>query len=417
MRSDASTVQATEKAPVRAPLLAPLQVRNFRNLWLGQGISLIGDQFKFVALSWLVLSLTGRPGALGTVLMLQSIPRSILMLAGGVASDRLQPRTVMLLSDSFRALVVGTIAVLTVTGRITMPYLYVLALLFGIVHAFFFPASSAIIPDLVEPRLLAPANAINQMTNQVVLVAAPALAGMVIAAVGTAGGFFVDATSFVISALFLLLITVAPRPAHAGRQSAWRDFVEGLAVVRRDRLLRTMIVVASLFFFGYAGATYVGLPVLVKGPLGGGPKQLGLLFSASGLGALAGALTGGMVRIRRRGMTGITIIATVGLLLASVSRAPGVWQASAALFLAGGLLSWLGITYVTLIQQRAERAYMGRVMSMLMFGIYGLYPFSYGLAGWLSEVTGVRVLFVVGGALVFIAALLGLSARELRELD
>lgn len=87
------------------------------------------------------------------------------------------------------------------------------------------------------------------------------------------------------------------------------------------------------------------------------------------------------------------------------------------LFVAGALLSWVGITFVTLIQGRAERTYMGRVMGMLMFGIYGLYPFSYGLAGWVSEAVGVRLLFVVGGGLIVGAGLLGLAVRELRELD
>lgn len=397
-------------------LVAPLRVRNFRNLWLGQSISLFGDQFKFVALSWLVLSLTNRPGALGTVLLLQSIPRSILMLAGGVVSDRLRPRTVMIASDLLRALVVGTIALLTATGQITMVHLYVLALLFGIVHAFFFPAASAITPELVPPDVLRQANAVNQLTNQLVLMAAPALAGLVIAAVGTAAGFAVDAASFIISAAFLLLIVTGPRQVSSSGQSAWRDFVEGVQVVRHDRLLATMIAMASLFFFGYAGATYVGLPVLAK-ELSSGPQGLGILFSANGLGALAGGALGGTLRLRRRGLIGAMFIGTVGFLIAAISHVQTLWQGAPLLFVAGALLSWVGITFVTLIQGRAERTYMGRVMGMLMFGIYGLYPFSYGLAGWVSEAVGVRLLFVVGGGLIVGAGLLGLAVRELRELD
>lgn len=409
-------VGVTAQARGRTSLLAPLRIRNFRNLWLGQSISLIGDQFKFVALSWLVLSMTNRPGALGTVLLLQSIPRSILMLAGGVVSDRLRPRTVMLASDLLRALVVGTIALLSATGQITMSHLYVLALLFGIVHAFFFPAASAITPELVPSDVLPQANAINQLTNQIVLMSAPALAGLIIAAVGTAAGFAVDASSFIISAVFLLLIVTGPRAVPVSGQGAWRDFVEGLQVVGRDRLLATMIAMASLFFFGYAGATYVGLPVLVKG-LGSGPQGLGILFSANGLGALAGGALGGTLRLHRRGLLGAIFIGTVGILIAGISLVRTVWQAVPLLFVAGALLSWVGITFVTLIQGRAERAYMGRVMGMLMFGIYGLYPFSYGLAGWVSEAVGVRLLFVIGGVLIVGSGLLGLVVRELRELD
>lgn len=407
---------AEAPAQGRASLLAPLRVRNFRNLWLGQGISLVGDQFKFVALSWLVLSLTGRSGALGTVLMLQAIPRSILMLVGGVASDRLRPRTVMLFSDVFRALVVGTIAVLTATGRITMAHLYVLALLFGIVHAFFFPAASAITPELVPADLLRPANAVNQVTNQIVLAAAPALAGFVIARVGTAGGFAVDATSFLVSALFLLLI-VPPSRSVPRAQSPWRDFVDGVAFVRQRPLLLTMIVMASVFFFGYAGATYVGLPVLVKGPFASGPAGLGIVFSAYGGGALAGGILGGTVVGRRRGLLGALLIASTGILMMGIATTRHLWQAAVLLFLSGALLSWVGITFITLIQQLANRAYMGRVMGMFMFGIYGLYPVSYGLAGWIAEFVGVRTLFVLGGALILLSALLGLAVRDLRTME
>jgi MFS family permease len=177
-----------------------------------------------------------------------------------------------------------------------------------------------------------------------------------------------------------------------------------------------MIAMASLFFFGYAGATYVGLPVLAKG-MSSGPQGLGILFSANGLGALAGGVLGGTLRLRRRGLIGAMFIGTVGVLIAAISQVQTVWQGVPLLFVAGALLSWVGITFVTLIQGRAERTYMGRVMGMLMFGIYGLYPFSYGLAGWVSEAVGVRLLFVIGGGLIVGSGLLGLAVRELRELD
>ncbi|HEV8339391.1 MAG TPA: MFS transporter [bacterium] len=416
MSEAAEPLTPTAPTAARLDLLAPLRVRNFRNLWIGQNVSLAGDQFKFVALSWLVLSLTGRSGALGTVLMLQAIPRAILMLLGGVVTDRLRPRTVMLGSDLLRAGVVGLFAYFTATGRITMPGVYALALLFGIVHAFFFPAASSIMPELVEPGLLRQANALNQVTSQVVLFGAPALAGWLVATVGTAGGFAVDASSFLISAIFLMLIGTAPRPAGTARQSPWRDLAEGFGVLRRDRLLAAVIAMASIFFFGYAGATYVGIPVLAKA-LDAGPRGLGLLFSAYGLGALAGGLFGGTVHVRRRGPVSTTAIALMGLVFAAIALAQGVWQAAALLVGSGAVFAWLGIIYITLIQQRAPRAFVGRVMGMLMFGIYGLYPVSYGLAGWISEWLGVRALFVAGGAMITLAGIAGWTVPELRRLD
>lgn len=401
----------------RPSLLAPLAVRNFRLLWIGQSLSMVGDQFKFVALSWLVLSLTGRSGALGSVLMLQAIPRSILMVFGGVASDRVRPRTVMLASDLLRGLVVATFAVLVATNLIRMPHVYALALIFGLVHAFFMPAATAITPDLVPAELLRPANAVNQITMQVVMALAPALAGFVIARAGTAAGFGVDAASFVLSALFLAALALAPRDRTASRPSALRDFLNGLAYLKQQRLLRYMIVMASVFFFGQAGATYVGLPVLAKGPLAAGPGGLGLLFSASGVGALLGGAIGGMVHVRRRGLIGGVLIIAMGCVIAAIALTRTLWAAAALLFLSGAAMSWVGITYMTVIQQTTDRAFMGRVMGMLMFGIYGMYPFSYGLAGWLTEAVGVHKLFALGGALIVVAGLMGLAVREVRMLE
>ena len=417
--SDA-TGQAAASSPAAAPagdgLFGPLRLRNFRNLWLGHGISLIGDQFKFVALSWLVLSLTGRSGALGTVLMLQAIPRSIFMLAGGVVTDRFPPRSVMILSDLFRALVVGTIAVLAWTQRITMPHVYALALLFGTVHAFFFPAQSAMIPELVPSSVLRQANAVNQLTNQVVIAGAPALAGFVIAGVGVAAAFGVDAASFLASAVFLFFIRPPARHTDT-RIHPWSQFVEGLRHVRSDPVTLVTVVVASLFFFGYSGATFVGLPVLAKGPLGAGPVGLGALFSASGAGALIGGVIGGIRPAGRRGIIGNAIIVALGVLLGLVSAARTLSTAAALLFLSGALMSWLGITFMTLLQTRTPRAYMGRVMAIMLFGIYGLYPLSYGLAGWISEVIGVRALFLAGGGMVAVAGILGLASGPMRRLD
>jgi predicted MFS family arabinose efflux permease len=397
-------------------LLTPLRIANFRNLWLGQGISLVGDQFKFVALSWLVLSLTGRSAALGTLLMLQAVPRSIFMLAGGVVTDRFRPRTIMVLSDLLRACVAGTIAALAWTHQITMPHLYALALIFGTVHAFFYPAQSSMIPELVPPGTLRQANAISQLTNQIVFAAAPALAGFLIAAVGVAAGFAVDASSFVLSATFLLLIRPPARQANREARP-WTQFVEGLRYVRGDPVILATVIVASLFFFGYSGATFVGLPVLARGPLAAGPAGLGVLFSASGAGALLGGLIGGMRSVRRRGITGNALIVAMGAVVGAVSFASNLPAAAALLFISGALMSWLGITFMTLLQLRTERTYMGRVMATMLFGIYGLYPFSYGLAGWISEAIGVRALFAAGGVMIAAAGMLGLSTPAMRRLD
>ena len=155
-----SPATSAETSPETGPaLLRPLRIRDFRLLFTGETISVLGDQFHFIALTWLALQLTGSGLVLGTVLMTAAIPRAAFMLLGGAFSDRFSPRTLMLLSNVIRGIAVGILAALVLSGRAELWHLYVLAGIFGIVDAFFYPAMNTIVPMLVPERQLAPANA------------------------------------------------------------------------------------------------------------------------------------------------------------------------------------------------------------------------------------------------------------------
>jgi MFS family permease len=165
-------------------LLEPLGVRNFRLLWLGESVSLLGDQFFFVALSWLTLQLTGSGLALGTVLMAGAIPRAIFMLLGGAISDRVSPRTLMLVSNTFRAILTALLTLLVLLRRAQLWQLYLLSVVFGLVDAFFYPSFQAITPRLVEAGKLEGSNALLQATAQLTGLVGPAAAGLAISALG-----------------------------------------------------------------------------------------------------------------------------------------------------------------------------------------------------------------------------------------
>ena len=233
---DTTTTPATTMAPAdeaavsRGPaLLQPLRLRDFRLVFAGESISLIGDQFHFVALAWLTLQLTGSGLALGTVLMVAAIPRAIFMLVGGALSDRLSPRTLMLASNALRSVVVGIVAVLVLTGNAELWHLFVLAGIFGVVDAIFHPALNTIVPMLVSDRLLPPANALVQVMAQLSGLIGPAVAGVVVAAVQTGPAFAVNAVSFAVAALALALV-------RGGRRSIGEEHV-GAA---DDGLIRTI---------------------------------------------------------------------------------------------------------------------------------------------------------------------------------
>jgi MFS family permease len=211
------TAVALAREPARGParILRPLAGRDFRLLFSGETISLLGDQFHFVALAWLVLQLTGSGLAVGTVLMVAGIPRAIFILIGGAFADRASPRSVMLISNALRAAFVGVLAILVLSGSADLWQLYVLAAVFGIVDAFFWPALSAMVPMLVVEDRLPAANALMQGSQQLTGLLGPALAGLLVAAVGTGLAFGIDAASFGVAALALVLIRGGRRPAVA----------------------------------------------------------------------------------------------------------------------------------------------------------------------------------------------------------
>src|ERR1700674_4316985 len=205
----------------------PLSVPNFRLLWIGESISLLGDQFYLIALPWLVLQITGSALALGTVLALAGIPVVLFMLVGGAFVDRFSPRTVMIVSNLSRLVLVALLSALVLTNNIRLEMLYVFALAFGLADAFYFPAQSASVPQLLPKEQLQAGNVFVQGTAQLSLFLGPVLAGGLIAILGqtasaasTLGSgiaFGLDTLSFVASLICLNLIRIpgATRPIVA----------------------------------------------------------------------------------------------------------------------------------------------------------------------------------------------------------
>ena len=166
------------------PFSEVLGNRDFRLLWIGEGVSVLGDHFCMIALPWLVLQLTGDALAMGTVLALSAIPRALFMLVGGALTDRFSPRTLMLASNAIRFVLVSFLTFLVFSNQVEMWMLYTLAILFGIADAFFYPAQSSIVPQLVKKDHLQVANSLVQGTMMLTMLLGPALAGLLIAALG-----------------------------------------------------------------------------------------------------------------------------------------------------------------------------------------------------------------------------------------
>jgi MFS family permease len=167
--------------PPKNPMLRVLGLRDFRLLWIGGTISVLGSQFSMIAMPWLVLQLTNDPLALGIVLALEGIPRAIFMLVGGVASDRIPPRTILLACDWMNFGLSGLAAALVFTGGMQVWMLYILSLVVGLLSGFVIPAANSIVPRLVPEGDLQAGNSITMGSSQLAGFIGPSLAGIIIA--------------------------------------------------------------------------------------------------------------------------------------------------------------------------------------------------------------------------------------------
>ncbi|HEV2719969.1 MAG TPA: MFS transporter [Thermoanaerobaculia bacterium] len=391
---------------------------HFRNLWLGAAVSALGDQFYLIALPWLVLQLTGSNLAVGTVLMFAAIPRAVLMLGGGAVSDRIAPRRIMLTTASTRTIFVAAVGVLVWLHVVQLWHLYILAFAFGVADAFGLPAFQATLPQLVEREQLPSANASFQGLYQSAMMLGPAPAGLVIKAVGTASAFFVDAVSF----LFVLVPVYglprtqpAPKPRAEGKHFG-HDILDGLHYVWRDPAMRALMMVMTGVNLCVSGPVIVGLAALAKFRFAT-PTAFGVLISAWSGGALLGSIVAGTRKQRtHRGWTMIVASAVVSLGIAAIGVLPTELSMAVVLAVSGVVGGYNNIVLLSWFQERVEHAFMGRVMSVLMFGWVGLMPVSYPVAGALAQWSISGMFVICGLTAVGITGLCALS-RDLRTVQ
>lgn len=390
----------------RIGVLQPLRNRAFRIVWLGETVSMLGDQFYLVALPWLALALTGSSLALGLVLMAAAIPRAALMLVGGALSDRYDPRKIMIASSAARAVLVGVLALLVWTDAVQLWHLYVLSAGFGAADAFFQPAALALVPRLVPEDRLEASNALVMGSMAVTGMIGPALAGIAIAAAGTALGLGIDAMTFVFAVVTLMLIrrpTVPEAAVLPTTHGAFGSIMAGLRYASADPQIRTVLLAVTAINFAVVGPFFVGLPVLVD-TFDSGPMAYGVVLSAFGAAALFGAIGAGTLGSRAQMSLVIPASATalaLGMIL--IALAPSAWAVTLAAMPLGAGVGVLQVSGMAWLQRRSEPAYLGRVMSLVMFAIMGLTPLSYAVAGAVAE-SGLTILFTGAGGLMVVLA-------------
>lgn len=417
-RSDTTVQQPA--SPVRA---RPLAIRNFRLLLMGEGVSLLGDQFYIVALPWLVFQLTGSMLALGTILMLEGIPRAVLMLVGGVMTDRFSPRAIMITSNLARLAitVVLTLIVLFHTTQLWM--LYVIAFSFGLVDAFFHPAFMAMVPMIVDEDNLQASNSLMQGAFQITQIAGPGIAGIMVQAVGVVFSFAFDALTFLFTSITLLLMIPPAVPKSQAEGVAEHksggmlgEIGDMFRSVRRDSALTALILVSTALNFLFTGPLVVGSAALSKLRFAEGSAAYGALLSAFGIGSLVGMLAGMVIQPKRIVLIGLSLIAGAGVCMSLLGFAPVLIVACVLMALMGFSVGFTNVILITWIQKRIAKDMMGRVMSLLGLASVGLMPLSNAVAGALADVN-LTVLFVAAGLLMILTSALAASSRDLRGIE
>ena len=281
----------------RPVIFEPLKHRDFRLLWSGMTVSLIGDGIFIVTLAWQVYELSDAPTALSLVGLAMTVPNVVFLLIGGVVSDRFDRRRVLVAADLIRGLAVGAMGLLSLSGGLELWHLMVLAAFYGAGTAFFGPAFDAIVPDLVATDLLIQANALDQFVRPAAWrLAGPAIGGFLVAW-STGGAFLVDAGTFAVSIVALLLMSPHPIDTPEGeRTSALADVREGFRFVRARVWLWGTLVAAAFAYLLFIGPQEVLLPLLVKDHWGGSPLTLGFILAMGGVGAIGAALFMGQRR-------------------------------------------------------------------------------------------------------------------------
>lgn len=403
---------------MRVPrIVEPLRHRDFRLLWVGQTLTLLGSFASQVAFPFQMLQLGGSAVELGLFVSIYTVGSLVFLLFGGAIADRVPRRTLIMATEVASGVVVAVLAALGFGGRLEIWHLYVSAALFGAATAFSIPALQAIIPELVPEEILIPGNAVRGVSRQVARVSGPIVGGLLVASVGPASAFAFDALTFFVSALAVAL--TRPRPSVAGeaRGSIFRDIREGFVFVFSVQWLWVTIFGWALIAGAFIGAFTVGLPLLVTQVLLAGPATFGLITAAMGAGEAAGAAAIAQIRVRRSGLVMYLLSTVAGVALLIYGLVPSVPGALAASVVLGACFVGFGVLWESALQRHVPRALLGRVTSVDWFGGTLLGPVAPLAAAFVAQTYGVSALFVAAGAITIVLTLAGLLLPSIRDLE
>ena len=386
---------------------------NYRLFFAGQVVSLAGSWMQNVALAWLVLQLSRSPLAVAALIFCRFAPYTLLGIPAGAIVDRLDTRRLVMWTQAAAMLVSIALAVVAVTGTASLPIVYLLAALGGVTLVLDAPGRQTLTFEMVGPRELPNAVALNSGLLNASRVIGPAIAGVTIATVGIGACFAINAVSFlaVLTALALMRTDELHRVDKEPGATVLRGTREGLRFAASTPEIRAVLIVVTVV--GLVGFNFNTLvPLLASDTLHVGAGAFGLLSAAFGAGAFVGALvTASLRRASWRAFSAGTVgFSALMLLLAPVRD---VWVAGVLLAAIGACFTLFAATANALVQLGTPDHLRGRLVSLYLFAFVGLAPFGALLAGWLTAVGGTELAFGVTGVTGLVAIAVATSRREL----
>jgi predicted MFS family arabinose efflux permease len=410
-----------------ADSLAALGEPEFRKLFVGQATSVVGSMFRVVALPFAVLAIGGTATDIGIVEAAGLIPLAVLVLLGGVWADRLPRRTVMLSADVGRTVLQLAAATLLVAGVAHVWQLAVLQVGMGVCEAFFGPAYTGLVPEVVSPPRLQQANALQGLVSSGSITLGAFLAGMLVAAVGPGWAIGIDGLSYLASACFLLRLrppaflgrqAAKPAPAGparglAGGRAFFRDLADGWREFTSHTWIWVMVAGAALFLFAIDGPIQVLGPIVAR-DVYDGARTWGLTSAAMGIGQIAGGLLSLRWRPRRPMLVIAAGMSLTALLVAFLALEAPVWTLYASLAAVGVEWGLYDPFWLTCMQREVARSMISRVSAYDYLGVLAFYPAGLALAGPLADAFGRSTVLWVSAAVAIFVSLFQLAWRDVR---
>jgi MFS family permease len=384
--------------------------RNYRLFFSGQLASVCGTWMQNVALYWLVISLTHSPVAVGLISLARFGPFTLFGLFAGVVADRFDNRRTVIVTQSVQMVLSGVLAAITILGHVQMWQVYAIALLTGTAVVFDLPARQNLTMQLVGRDELPNAIALNSSLFNTARILGPAVAGVVIAAVGAGWCFALNSASFLAVLAGLVAMRASELFPLQGRvrPTLFRGVGEALGYVRHSRPVFVLTVMA-MTVMSLSFNVNVLLPVLAKQTLDAGPQTFGIVTACFGAGALVGALVAaGVGRPRWRFIMGS--VAVFGLAELAIAPLTQVVAVSALLFLCGICFTTFTAAANSTVQLDTPDHLRGRVLGVFFYAWTAPLPLASPLIGWLCTIGGTELAFLFGGVVALAGSVFGALA-------